>query len=117
MSARGTAERPLPRKTPTRPKTSLAVSQPAASPQLASQLGRLVEAVTQAHEARRELAMSHVLKHCLPQVVALLSERLVRRLGGLPAARAALVRIGRAALPAVTGEFLQPGSRDVGGSR
>ena len=99
MGTRGTAEPTLPRKTPGRTKKSPTVSRPAASPQLASQLERLVEVVTQADEARREQAVSHVLKNCIPQVVALLCERLARRLGGLPGARAALVRIGRAALP------------------
>ena len=113
MTARVTAERTLSRKTPTRPKKSRAVSRPATSPQLASQLERLVEVVTQADESRREQAVSHVLKNCIPQALALLCERLARRLGGLPGARAAPVRLGRAALPALTHELRQPGSRAV----
>jgi hypothetical protein len=111
MSTPGMAERGLSRKARRNTKKSPAVTRPAPSPELESALASLVAAVTQGDDASRELAVSYVLKNCLPRAVALLCERLVRRLGSLPGAKMALVRVGKAAIPVITDELLRPGNR------
>jgi hypothetical protein len=72
----------------------------------------LVDALTDRDESRRQAAARHVLRTCLPGVVALVCPGLVGRLlagpvAGRPAARASLVEIGAAAVPAVYCRLLQ----------
>jgi hypothetical protein len=77
-----------------------------AAPSLAEALAvPLVDALTDPDEPRRQAAR-HVLRTCIPAVVALLSRLLVERLLAGPAecrraARASLVQVGAAAVPAL----------------
>jgi hypothetical protein len=89
-----------PRRKATRPAAP-------AAPSLAEALAvPLVDALTDLDESRRQAAARHVLRTCIPAVVALLSRLLVERLvlgaaEGRPAARASLVQVGAAAVPAL----------------
>jgi hypothetical protein len=78
-----------------------------AAPSLAEVLAApLVDALTDLVESRRQAAARHVLRTCLPAVVALLCRCLVERLlagplEGRRAARASLAQVGAAAVPAL----------------
>jgi hypothetical protein len=66
----------------------------------------LLDALCDSNEPHRQANAAHVLRTCLPGVVALLSQGLVERLlagpaEGRPAARASLVQVGAAAKPAL----------------
>jgi hypothetical protein len=72
----------------------------------------LVDALCDRDEQRREAIARHILRTCLPDVVALLCRGLVERLlagpaEGRPAARASLARFGAAAVPDLYGRQLQ----------
>jgi hypothetical protein len=79
----------------------------------------LLDALTDPDEARRQASTRHVLRTCLPAVVALLCRCLVERLlagplEGRRAARASLVQVGAAAVPALNCRLLgarNPGTR------
>src|SRR6516164_9486882 len=76
-----------------------------AAPSLAEALAApLVDALTDPDEARRQAAAGHVLRTCVPAVVALLCRCLVERLlagplEGRRSARASLLQVGAAAVP------------------
>jgi hypothetical protein len=66
----------------------------------------LLDALCDPDELHRQANAAHVLRTCLPDVVALLCRGLVERLlagpaEGRPAARASLVQFGEAAVPAL----------------
>ena len=83
-----------------------------AAPSLAEALAApLVDALTDPDEQRREAAAGHVLRTCVPAVVALLCRCLVERLlagplEGRRAARASLLQVGAAAMPALYYQLL-----------
>jgi hypothetical protein len=71
----------------------------------------LVDALTDLDESRRQAAARHVQQTCIPAAVALVCRLLVERLLAGPAgvrrsARASLVQVGAAALPALYGRLL-----------
>ena len=77
----------------------------------------LVDALTDLVESRRQAAARHVLRTCNPAAVALLCRGLVERLlagpaEGRRAARASLVQVGAAAVPALYYRLL--GARGAG---
>ena len=78
-----------------------------AAPSLAEALAvPLVDALTDLDESRRQAATRHVLQTCIPAAVALVCRLLVERLvvglaEGRRAARASLVQVGAAAVPAL----------------
>jgi hypothetical protein len=77
----------------------------------------LVDALCDPDEQRRQAATGHVLRACIPAVVALLCRCLVERLlagplEGRRAARASLVQVGAAAAPALYCRLL--GARGAG---
>jgi hypothetical protein len=96
------------RKAPARP----------AAPSLAEVLAApLLDALTDPDEPHRQANTCHVLRTCLPAVVALLCRCLVERLlagplEGRPAARASLLQVGAAAMPALYWRLL--GARNPG---
>ena len=89
-----------------------------AAPSLAEALAApLVDALTDPDEQRREAAARHVLRTCVPAVVALLCRGLVERLlagplEGRRSARASLEQVGAAAVPALYCRLL--GARGAG---
>jgi hypothetical protein len=77
----------------------------------------LLDALSDSDEQRRQAAARHVLRTCLPAVVALLCRGLVERLlagplEGRRAARASLQQVGAAAMPALYCRLL--GARGAG---
>jgi hypothetical protein len=77
---------------------------------LQEQLTPLVQALTDADESRRRAVVEHVLRACLPAVVARLIDRLVELLGqsgeaGRRQAIACLAQFGQQALPALLLHF------------
>jgi hypothetical protein len=89
-----------------------------AAPSLAEALAvPLVDALTDLDESRRQAASRHVLQTCIPAAVALVCRGLVERLlagprEGRRAARASLVQVGAAAVPALYCRLL--GARGAG---
>jgi hypothetical protein len=89
-----------------------------AAPSLAEALAApLLDALTDPDEARRQAAARHVLRTCVPAVVALVCRLLVERLlagplEGRRAARASLAQVGAAAVPALYCRLL--GARGAG---
>ncbi len=75
------------------------------------QLTPLVKLLTEPDECRRHAAAEHVLRVCLPAVVARLADRLVSQLGtGRRTARqaaASLVQFGTHSLPALVTKFTE----------
>jgi hypothetical protein len=105
------ADRILRRKGPPRRKAP-GPARPAAPSPAEAAAAPLLDALTDRDEQRREVAARHVLRTCLPPAVALLCRLLVERLvlgaaDGRPAARASLVQVGPAAVPAVHLRLLQ----------
>jgi hypothetical protein len=76
-----------------------------------------VEALAHPDEPRRRAAVAHVLRTCLPALVARLIERLVDLLEGDGTARsqalASLVQLGGRALPTLTLRFTQTPSPTI----
>jgi hypothetical protein len=99
---------PRRRKAPARP----------AAPSLAEVLAApLLDALCDPDEARRQANTAHVLRTCLPATLALLFRGLVERLlagplEGRRAARASLLQVGAAAMPALYCRLL--GARGAG---
>jgi hypothetical protein len=89
-----------------------------AAPSLAEVLAApLLDALTDPDEARRQANTRHVLRTCIPAVVALLCQGLVERLlagplEGRRSARASLAEVGAAAVPALYCRLL--GARGAG---
>ena len=100
------ADRALRRKVPARRRKGPGPARPAAPSPAEVLAAPLLDALTDPDEQRRQAAARHVLRTCVPAVVALLCRCLVERLvlgaaEGRPAARASLVQFGAAAAPAV----------------
>ena len=89
-----------------------------AAPSLAEVLAApLVDALCDPDEQRRQANTAHVLRTCIPAVVALLCQGLVERLlagplEGRRSARASLLQVGAAAVPALYWRLL--GARGAG---
>jgi hypothetical protein len=89
-----------------------------AAPSLAEALAvPLVDALTDPDEALRQASTRHVLRTCIPATLALLCQGLVERLLGGPlegrrSARASLLQVGAAAVPALYCRLL--GARGAG---
>ena len=89
-----------------------------AAPSLAEVLAApLLDALTDPDEPWRQTATGHVLRTCIPATLALLCQGLVERLlagpaEGRRAARASLLQVGAAAVPAVYCQLL--GARGAG---
>ena len=106
------ADKMLSRKGPPRRRKGPGPARPAALSPAEVLAAPLLDALTDRDEQRREVAARHVLRTCLPAVVALLCRGLVERLLAGPAecrraARASLVQVGAAALPALYGRLLR----------
>ena len=99
------ADRLLRRKGPPRRKPP-GPARPAAPSPAEAAAAPLLDALTDRDEQRREVAARHVLRTCLPAAVALLCRGLVERLlagplEGRRSARASLLQVGAAAVPAL----------------
>ena len=98
-------------KVPARRRKAPGPARPAA-PSLAEALAvPLVDALCDLDEQRREATARHVRRTCIPAVVALLCRCLVERLlagpaEGRRAARASLLQVGAAAMPALYYQLL-----------
>jgi hypothetical protein len=88
------------------PRRRKAPARPAAPSRAEVAAAPLVDALCDPDEQRRQANTAHVLRACIPAVVALLCRCLVERLlagpaEGRRAARASLVQVGAAAVPAL----------------
>jgi hypothetical protein len=100
------ADKALRRKGPPRRGEAPGPARPAALSPAEVLAAPLVDALTDPDEARRQAAAGHVLRTCLPAVVSLVCRLLVERLvlgaaEGRPAARASLLQVGAAGVPAL----------------
>jgi hypothetical protein len=98
-----------------RPRRAL---RPTDVPEVTAGVDQLVDAMTHPDESQRRDAVERLLLVCLLSVVALLCQRLVRRLTARSETvrrrvRATLVQLGRRALPAVTNKLLHTRSERV----
>jgi hypothetical protein len=104
-------------KVPPRRRKAPGPARPAAPSPAEALAVPLVDALTDPDEQRREAAARHVLRTCVPAVVALLCRGLVERLlagplEGRRSARASLEQVGAAAVPALYCRLL--GARGAG---
>jgi len=93
-------------KVPPRRRKAPGPARPAAPSPAEVLAAPLLDALTDRDEQRREVAARHVLRTCLPAAVALLCRGLVERLlagplEGRRSARASLLQVGAAAVPAL----------------
>ena len=105
MLTREEADRALRRKGPPRRKAPGPATPDFPSPAEVLAIP-LLDALCHPDEPRRQANAAHVLRTCLPAVVALLCRLLVERLvlgaaEGRPAARASLLQVGAAGVPAL----------------
>ena len=94
------------RKVPPRRRKAPGPARPAAPSPAEALAAPLLDALCDSNEPHRQANAAHVLRTCLPGVVALLSQGLVERLLAGPtearrSARASLVQVGAAAVPAL----------------
>jgi hypothetical protein len=111
------ADKVLRRRGPPRRRKAPGPARPAAPSPAEAAAAPLLDALTDRDEPRRQAAVGHVLRTCVPAVVALLCRCLVERLvlgaaENRRAVRASLVQIGAAAVPALYCRLL--GARGAG---
>src|SRR5262249_6550242 len=93
--------------------------QEASRQRIQAALTPMVEAMTDPDEARRQAAVEHVLRACIPAALDHLADRLVDLLGGSGPARqqalASLAQFGDRALPYLTRQFMRTRSAPLQG--